>query len=202
VQQRERMRRSNCDSTDPLSPLPFLFPLSSFLFPRWLGCTTHSGKADRWSLVKLDEKDLEVRQAASEAFSNYDSSGKGVLSKDDYDAFYLSLVDKKLTDKSKENVFGTLDKNNDGTQRIASHRIASHRIASHRIASHDSMAWHGCRATRLDPLSPLGLCVSCSSPPKHLRDLVWPCFCTTLRYIVQARSNFLNISNGWLPSVR
>eukprot|EP00460_Paracercomonas_marina_P001572 EW706408.1.p1 GENE.EW706408.1~~EW706408.1.p1 ORF type:complete len:173 (+),score=69.15 EW706408.1:30-521(+) len=71
-------------------------------------------KEDRWASIKLDEKDLAVRQAAAEAFASYDSEGKGVLSRKDYDAFYQSLVTKQLTTKSKDAVFADLDKNGDG----------------------------------------------------------------------------------------
>ncbi len=42
-------------------------------------------REDRWTAIKLDEKDLAVRQSASEAFSSYDSEGKGVIGKKDYD---------------------------------------------------------------------------------------------------------------------
>lgn len=72
-------------------------------------------KEDRWACIKLDANDLALRQQASEAFSSFDTEGKGVLNRADYEKFYAMLTEKKLTTKPKDAVFADLDKNNDGT---------------------------------------------------------------------------------------
>jgi len=71
------------------------------------------GRADRWAEMKLDEKDLEIRKQASEAFVAWETEKK-VIEKKDYDQFYDGLIQKKLTTKDKESFLLDLDRNGDG----------------------------------------------------------------------------------------
>jgi len=73
------------------------------------------GRADRWSELHMDEKQLEIRQRASEAFKTFDHSNKGVITSADYDAFYDALIQQKLTTKDKTSCFADLDGNGDGS---------------------------------------------------------------------------------------
>jgi len=71
--------------------------------------------SDRWKIIQLDDKEMEIRQKASEAFAPYDTESKGLVSKADYEKFYESLVANKLTTKAKDAVFAELDANGDGS---------------------------------------------------------------------------------------
>jgi len=70
---------------------------------------------ERWSELKLSDGDLMLRQMAAQAFQTVDTEKKGHIPKANYDKFYQTLVNAKLTSKSKESCFAELDKNGDGT---------------------------------------------------------------------------------------
>eukprot|EP00455_Lapot_gusevi_P015725 TRINITY_DN179_c0_g1_i2.p1 TRINITY_DN179_c0_g1~~TRINITY_DN179_c0_g1_i2.p1 ORF type:complete len:202 (-),score=85.24 TRINITY_DN179_c0_g1_i2:70-591(-) len=72
-------------------------------------------RPERWQSLQLDESGLEIRRSAAETFSQFDSTGRGVISTADFDAFYQNLVSRNLTNKSKESCKADLDSNGDGT---------------------------------------------------------------------------------------
>jgi len=75
--------------------------------------TTWWKKADRWSELKLDEAELAKRQSAAETFNSFDTSKTGFLQAKDFEKFYQSLVDSKLTTKSKDRALADFDSNGD-----------------------------------------------------------------------------------------
>jgi len=72
-------------------------------------------RSDRWSELKLDEKELEVRRQASKGFTAWDSEQRGVIARKDFDRFHESLVQKRLATKDKASCLKELDKTGDGT---------------------------------------------------------------------------------------
>jgi len=71
-------------------------------------------KSERWTDMKLDEKDIEVRKSASQAFQTWDADNQGMIAKKDFEGFYTNLISKKLTIKDKASCLKELDKNNTG----------------------------------------------------------------------------------------
>jgi len=71
-------------------------------------------KSDRWADIKLDDDGVQKRQQVADTFSDFDADKKGSIFAKDFDKFYQSLVDQKLTTKSKEKFLEDLDKNRDG----------------------------------------------------------------------------------------
>jgi Ca2+-binding EF-hand superfamily protein len=75
--------------------------------------TTWWKRADRWSELKLDDDELSKRQVAADTFNSFDSSKSGVLQSKDFDGFYQSLVNAKLTSKPKDRALADFDTNGD-----------------------------------------------------------------------------------------
>jgi len=70
-------------------------------------------KEQRWEKLEIDEKELEVRQAAAETFKKFDKANQGYIGEDDFDAFYKELCSRNLTQKRRESVFQDLDATGD-----------------------------------------------------------------------------------------
>jgi len=70
--------------------------------------------ADRWKQVKLDEKELKVRQAAATAFKKFDQDLSGAIDAKEFVDFYDNLKARKLTNAKKEDVFEALDSDKNG----------------------------------------------------------------------------------------
>lgn len=70
--------------------------------------------ADRWNQLKLSEEELVQRQAAADAFNNYDSDKSGVIKSKDFDQFYAELIANKLTSQNKQAALRELDTNEYG----------------------------------------------------------------------------------------
>jgi len=69
---------------------------------------------DRWSELHVDDKQLQVRQNASETFKAYDHDNKGVIKKNNFSNFHDDLKKNKLTTKDEAGTFADLDKDGNG----------------------------------------------------------------------------------------
>jgi len=96
---------------------------------------------NRWSRLKLEEKDLALRKHAAETFAKYDTTNKGAISTKDFDAFYKNLVDHKLTTKSKEDCLRDLDSNGDHLVEFGEYVDWLTRIGTIHVKVMDEKGW-------------------------------------------------------------